>query len=135
MRMQIDFQHTLDLGCSVWAAGEPYDAVSSMFGLGRFFRSEASANCLMQMVAENLKLGGHFFGVVQNGSYVHASCVDPVTGELQECKGQHLEIVPKWKGDAAPFGSEYSFKIKDTITEVRLTPSIVCVHLLHLFCA
>ena len=59
--MEIDFQHAPDVDCSVWAAGYAFDAVSCMFGVGRFFHSEASATHLMHMVSECLKPGGTFW--------------------------------------------------------------------------
>lgn len=113
-----EFLHSTEIGTSVWSAGEPYDAATCMFALHYFFHSKKSATKAIELAAANLKDGGHFFGVLPNGQYVQDACFDIVTKKLEAQHRKEFVLIPRWKGDAQPFGSGYNFTIKDTVTQV-----------------
>ena len=97
-----------------------------MFALHYFFQSEESATKAIELAAANLKEGGHFFGVLPNGKEVQGACWNLVTKKMEPQYTKQFVLVPRWKGDAKPFGSGYNFTIKDTVTQVctyKLTAS------------
>lgn len=113
-----EFLHSTDIGSDVWKAGEPYDAVTCMFALHYFFQTEESATKAIQLASENLKEGGHFFGVLPSAQYIQEACRDHITGKLVAQNMKQFVLIPRWKGDPQPFGSGYNFTIKDTVTQV-----------------
>lgn len=112
--LKVDFLHTTDIGNKVWAAGEPYDAVTCMFALHYFFHSEETARKAIEMAAANLKPGGHFFGVLPNGKEILLKLGRSMKAEQRK----FFTLIPRWKGDPQAFGSAYNFAISDTVTQV-----------------
>lgn len=115
-----DFLATQDIGDKVWVDEKaPYDAVTCMFALHYFFRSEKSARNALEMAAKNLRPGGHFFGVLPDGKNV----LNAIGEDMQPREWRAVRLAPRWQGVPRPFGSAYTCALTDTVTEVRRRPA------------
>lgn len=110
-----DFIANGDIGDRVWEdeAG-PYGAVTCMFALHYFFRSEESAMKAIAMAAKNLKRHGYFFGVLPDGKNV----LNAIGESMKPKQFKAVRMAPRWVGVPQPFGSAYTCALTDTVTEV-----------------
>jgi SAM-dependent methyltransferase len=114
-KFSADFIASADIGNIEWEDEKgPYDAVTCMFALHYFFRSEESARKALAMAARNLKPQGHFFGVLPDGRNV----MNAIGESMKPKQYKAVRLAPRWPGDPQPFGSAYTCALTDTVTEV-----------------
>lgn len=114
-QLQCTFECTSHLGLSEWkdpSSSVMYDAVTCMFALHYFCGSEQSLALLLKTVAANLKVGGHFFGIVPDGKRINEHLL------LRGLEASSFfKVTAQWTGAPRAFGSSYSFEIADTVTQ------------------
>ena len=99
-----------------WSSEKTFDVVTCMFALHYFFETEALACSVMRTVAEALKPGGYFVGIVPDARQVN-ECIKygPFDNGL-------LRVTAHWDGKPACFGSAYTCSIRGTVTEGSRVP-------------
>jgi mRNA (guanine-N7-)-methyltransferase len=118
-KMTVELVHSDQLGTSqtpMRFGDGAFDAVSCMFALHYFFEAETTLRNVLRHVADNLKPGGHFFGVLVDGRKVNKLLQD-----RQEYKSTCVRLVREYKAakhfsDVSEFGSAYIFALQDTVT-------------------
>lgn len=100
-----------------WASTTgPFDVVTCMFALHYFFESERAAQTLLKTVADNLKDGGVFVGIVPDACQV-----------LERIKygpfdNGVMQVTARWPDKPQCFGSAYTCSILGTVTQQSSVP-------------
>ncbi len=96
-------------GGGAGGAGGSFDAVTCMFALHYFFGSERCARELVRAVADSLRPGGYFVGIVPDALEVN----ERIRYGAYEDDVSRIEAL--WPGAPACFGSAYTFAVRDTV--------------------
>lgn len=99
-----------------WSSDAGFDVVTCMFALHYFFETEEVARRVMRTVAEALKPGGYFLGIVPDALQVNQRIKHGLFDNGV------FKVAALWDGKPACFGSAYTCSIRGTVTEGSCVP-------------